>query len=903
MNKDNVFANRKQSLSNTKILRKTTTVYEPQTCFPLEKKKKKRRKCCVAKNKDIKTLLCIFILVVALCAIVFALNNALVLSELEDTGACCFREAVNNDKALCIDRITRNNCTSSFGTYQGDDSECDFVKCPFQKDCAGVPFGSSRYDLCDVCDGSSDTCLDCLGRPNGYAVYDLCDICNGDSDTCLDCNGDPNGPASYDQCGICNGDGSTCLDCTGVLGGPSTYDLCDVCNGDSDTCLDCFGVINGPAAYDLCDVCDGDSDICLDCLGNPNGPAMYDLCDVCDGNSDTCLDCFNVPNGPSGYDVCGVCGGDGSSCATASPTTSPTLSPTSPTTSPTKAPTKIPTFEPTRTVEGGCCFGDFGVCLVVRENECILFPNGQYQGDGTTCQDVVCPSRTPTASPTTRPTLKPTRFGQPTPAPTTMSLVECALADILLPEESLQNLNYGRSVAVSGSLVIVGSLGEKVSLYNCTIPSTMGCNKLTEITNPETTQNNDFGFSVDIDGVLVVIGAPLDDISPDTDTGSAYVYNCSALISCVLVDQLMHPVFERESDDHFGTSVSIDGPNALVGAPGDNNIGQAYLFDCSSTISCSLVSTFTSGVGGMSGDRFGTSVSINGNTAAIGAPGTDVMSFSGAGAAYYFSLPCGFSCINGIKMTKQMIDIISGNEFFGESVSAFDGRILIGIPNDVENPFRDEGSFHAFDCSSTINCIRISKVLNPSTSAGSADADGFGISVSLHESSVLVGAHRDTNTFNVPGGLASLYDCSVPSNCFQITEISSMDTSSQDDFGFSVDIDDRVIVVGAPKRDSDDDDDQDVGAAYVFHCRRGIDPPTLTPTPQPTTCGQCPPSPTPITQECASIDDAQCGFGTGLCFLNGVACLSTPDTCEILSTDRCTCDCICRRGGNPINCL
>jgi hypothetical protein len=82
-------------------------------------------------------------------------------------------------------------------------------------------------------------------------------VCGGDGKSCLDCAGVPNGSNRYDVCDVCAGNGSSCRDCRGVPNGTSRYDVCDVCAGNGSTCRDCAGVPNGTSRYDVCDVCDG----------------------------------------------------------------------------------------------------------------------------------------------------------------------------------------------------------------------------------------------------------------------------------------------------------------------------------------------------------------------------------------------------------------------------------------------------------------------------------------------------------------------------------------------------------------------------------------------------------------------------------------------------------------------
>jgi hypothetical protein len=77
--------------------------------------------------------------------------------------------------------------------------------------------------------------------------------------------------------------------------------------------------------------------------------------------------------------------------------------------------------------------------------------------------------------------------------------------------------------------------------------------------------------------------------------------------------------------DYFAWSVSIDGDTAIIGAWGDDDngdySGSAYIFIRNGTIWSQQVKLLPSD--GAEGDRFGSSVSIDGDTALIGAYGDD----------------------------------------------------------------------------------------------------------------------------------------------------------------------------------------------------------------------------------------------------------------------------------------
>lgn len=58
-------------------------------------------------------------------------------------------------------------------------------------DCRNVPFGTSKYDQCDVCGGNGKSCVDCRGVVKGNFVYNRCDECTSPAEVrvyCVFCN-------------------------------------------------------------------------------------------------------------------------------------------------------------------------------------------------------------------------------------------------------------------------------------------------------------------------------------------------------------------------------------------------------------------------------------------------------------------------------------------------------------------------------------------------------------------------------------------------------------------------------------------------------------------------------------------------------------------------------------------
>ena len=142
-----------------------------------------------------------------------------------------------------------------------------------------------------------------------------------------------------------------------------------------------------------------------------------------------------------------------------------------------------------------------------------------------------------------------------------------------------------------------------------------------------------FGSSVSISGDYALIGSFLDDDN-GTNSGATYVFHRSGNN---WMEQAKLLASDGDESDFFGISVSISGDYALIGASGNNengsNSGAAYVFHRSGNNWTEQAKLLASD--GAAEDRFGSSVSISGEYALIGAWGGGDNGNT-AGAAYFF---------------------------------------------------------------------------------------------------------------------------------------------------------------------------------------------------------------------------------------------------------------------------
>ncbi|MCK5026266.1 MAG: hypothetical protein KAS15_06735, partial [Nanoarchaeota archaeon] len=216
---------------------------------------------------------------------------------------------------------------------------------------------------------------------------------------------------------------------------------------------------------------------------------------------------------------------------------------------------------------------------------------------------------------------------------------------------------FGHSVSISsdGNTAIVGAFSEDTAgdytgaayIYRWTGAA---WTQQAKIQAGDKAEYDQFGYSVSIssDGNTAIIGAKGEDTGGSA-TGAAYIFRCSGTI---WTQQAKIQASDKEIDDSFGNSVSIssDGNTAIVGAnsedTGGSSAGAAYIFRWTGTAWAEQAKIQASNKG--ADDFFGNSVSVSydGDNAIVGAHGEDEIG-NAAGTAYIFNyvlLANGNSC-------------------------------------------------------------------------------------------------------------------------------------------------------------------------------------------------------------------------------------------------------------------
>lgn len=201
-----------------------------------------------------------------------------------------------------------------------------------------------------------------------------------------------------------------------------------------------------------------------------------------------------------------------------------------------------------------------------------------------------------------------------------------------------------------------------------------------------------FGISVALADDTAVVGAYADHTTAGNGAGSAYVLT---RVGATWTIQAKLTAVGGQAFDNFGYSVALSGDTALVGAHRDSTVfghtsGSAYVFTRVGTSWSQQAHLFA--VDGATGNFFGYSVALLGDTALIGARLGDSPSSFDAGSAYVFTR-------SGVDWSQQAKLIASdgvANDNFGVSVALTNDTALVGADLADNLGGEDSGSAYVF---------------------------------------------------------------------------------------------------------------------------------------------------------------------------------------------------------------
>src|SRR5437870_1718427 len=245
---------------------------------------------------------------------------------------------------------------------------------------------------------------------------------------------------------------------------------------------------------------------------------------------------------------------------------------------------------------------------------------------------------------------------------------------------TLRAPSFLRIVGVAGVLAIVA--GPEISLAQVGTTTDKGApvdralvDSGIKLTANDAAPYDAFGTSVATSGNTVVVGAPLGDSAAAANSGSAYVFEPA---ESLWIQEAKLTPNDAAFFDLFSNSVAISGGALVVGAPWDddagNASGSAYTFLRTGVVWNQDQKLTANDANAL--DQFGTSVAISGNTVVVGAPTGDSAAASDSGSVYVFK-PVGSPSIQESKLTANDAAF---NDRFGASVAIRGDLVAAGAP-------------------------------------------------------------------------------------------------------------------------------------------------------------------------------------------------------------------------------
>ncbi|MFW6016284.1 MAG: hypothetical protein ACOCRK_07580 [bacterium] len=238
------------------------------------------------------------------------------------------------------------------------------------------------------------------------------------------------------------------------------------------------------------------------------------------------------------------------------------------------------------------------------------------------------------------------------------------------------------------------------------------------------------------------------------------------------------------SDSDFGQSVAIHGNYLIVG----DSDGRHYIYKHS-------LEEWNNISSDIKNSDYGYDVDIYNDFAVIGYPSEDEVNVLYKNEGGSNPDPDSWE---SILLSLQGEDTSEGDGF-GKSVAIYERYIAIGAPN-INN---DNGAVYIFKINEDNSISQIKKII-PSKSQ-----TFFGISVSINDKYLVVGAENE----DVGAGASHIFKKEDNEWVFNQKVIAS-DRMDNDNFGSSVAIFSKLLIIGAPNRDYNET--INAGGAYIY---------------------------------------------------------------------------------------
>jgi len=363
--------------------------------------------------------------------------------------------------------------------------------------------------------------------------------------------------------------------------------------------------------------------------------------------------------------------------------------------------------------------------------------------------------------------------------------------NIPAPGETNSYGKFGGTMDVEGDRLVVSANSEKLGTFNggaAHIYDRQGDDwVLTQTIFGTTELSQRSGWTLAIDGTVLAAGAPDFYVYPRRSAGAICLFEegQTGWSQISFFDTRLAATSTR-----FGFSLARDGDTAIVGVPGANDLseggGAAIVYTRVGDEWMNQGSLVASN--SFEGDALGYSVSISGDTAAVGAPGQYLPLIVAYSGSVYLFERSGGKWTRTHELTAPMPFL---DDFFGGAVALQGDTLAVGCKRD-DDAAQDAGAVHFFRKESS-NWVYDGIIVDPAASFGS----GFGHALAIDETGtrLVIGA-LGRDEFQGEFASAYIFDL-VDDRWTQSAQLIAADLGEHHDFGCSVDIDGDTVIVGA----------------------------------------------------------------------------------------------------------
>lgn len=246
------------------------------------------------------------------------------------------------------------------------------------------------------------------------------------------------------------------------------------------------------------------------------------------------------------------------------------------------------------------------------------------------------------------------------------------------------------AIAIDGNTIVVGAPYETIGINQnqgaayVFVKPTSGWSNMTQtakLTASDGNANAYFGRSVAISGSTIVVGANGAAVFPKHNVGAAYVFvePAAGWVDTTETAELKYP-HDFQNNGHFGNGVATDGTTVAVGWTSFIGTGAVYVFVKPSTgwktgMMYQAVLTTTDGYP----PGFGDAIAMSGGTLVAGAPYGSGVTVNYPGAAYVFVEPA-TGWVSTTETAKLTSSDAHKNSWVGYSVAINNDTIVVGAP-------------------------------------------------------------------------------------------------------------------------------------------------------------------------------------------------------------------------------